>query len=191
MYRLIAQALLINLLLVIIASAQTNDPNLIFADNFEWSVNKPPVNQIQPNDQTEQNNNVAETDNTDTAIPNAVPLARDDVITIDIDTSVQIAVLSNDQDLSDGPIQLTISEPAQHGLVMVNADNTLTYIPDFDYMGTDQFIYQITDSNGDSSLAAVSINIKCHDCISLVWDTHPAPVLGYLIMVIHQRRHQS
>ncbi|MCA3268080.1 MAG: tandem-95 repeat protein, partial [Azospirillum sp.] len=49
-------------------------------------------------------------------------------------------------------------EPA-HGTVIVNADGTYSYTPDADYAGTDSFRYTVTDANGASSTATVTLDV--------------------------------
>jgi len=80
---------------------------------------------------------------------NGVPDARDDEAITENIRPVDIPVLNNDTDpegLLDSTSLVVISGPA-HGTWLVNNDFTITYIPDVDYVGTDQFIYQISDKD--------------------------------------------
>jgi gliding motility-associated-like protein len=91
---------------------------------------------------------------------NRPPVANNDTITTPEDNSVNINVLVNDIDpngnLNPNPTILT--NPA-HGRVVVNADGTITYIPDPDYNGTDSFSYIICDSLGLCDTAEVYITV--------------------------------
>ena len=49
-----------------------------------------------------------------------------------------------------------VTDPA-NGTVTINADGTVTYTPDPDFNGTDTFEYTITDDNGNTSTAAVTV----------------------------------
>ena len=182
MCRTITYVLLLNLLPVVAATAQSN---LIFAENFEGPAsNRQAIIQQPPAEQDIQNpvevdNNSSNNGSVQEA--NEIPIARADALTIDLETVTTIAVLDNDEGLTDGPISLVITDPAQNGLVSVNRDNTIDYSPDNGFIGHDQFVYQIVDGNGDTATATVSITVDCIDCISLLWDAHPEPVLGYLV----------
>ncbi|WP_372776678.1 tandem-95 repeat protein, partial [Mangrovibacterium sp.] len=89
------------------------------------------------------------------------PLAIADDLSIDEDQSVDIAVLDNDLDC-DGNIviqTLNIVASATNGSTTVNADGTITYLPDLNYYGTDYFTYQICDADGFCSEATVTIQV--------------------------------
>ncbi|MCG6902027.1 MAG: Ig-like domain-containing protein, partial [Rhodobacter sp.] len=89
---------------------------------------------------------------------NDAPTAVDDVATTDEDTSVVIDVLANDSDI-DGDSLTVIGATADHGMVVINGDGTLTYTPDADYNGDDTITYTISDGNETSSASvAVTVN---------------------------------
>ncbi|MBC7081682.1 MAG: DUF11 domain-containing protein, partial [Thermoplasmatales archaeon] len=94
---------------------------------------------------------------------NDPPVAIDDTATTDEDTPVIINILENDYDI-DGTIDassVTITQNASHGNVTVNANGTVTYIPDANYHGSDSFKYKVKDNDGaDSNEAWVNITIN-------------------------------
>jgi gliding motility-associated-like protein len=94
-------------------------------------------------------------DNTDDT-----PIANDDIASLDEDTETTIDVLSNDQDLNDGGISVSITNQPSHGSVNVNPDNTVDYSPNDDYAGTDSLVYQVCDVNDDCDTATVSITVN-------------------------------
>jgi VCBS repeat-containing protein len=47
----------------------------------------------------------------------------------------------------------------QHGSLQIDPDGRFTYVPDPDYNGSDQFSYRVSDSQGNSSIATVTITI--------------------------------
>jgi hypothetical protein len=88
------------------------------------------------------------------------PDARDDVATTAEDTAVTINVLNNDTDVDGDVLTVNriVSNPA-HGSVVVNANGTITYIPNPNYNGPDSFRYEVTDGNGGFDTATVRINV--------------------------------
>ena len=104
---------------------------------------------------------------TDTAILDVVvspvndaPVATDDSevsVTVNTDSST-ISVLANDSDV-DGDTLIVTSATAVNGMVAINADNTITYTPNADYLGSDTITYAISDSNGGTDTATVAINV--------------------------------
>jgi hypothetical protein len=100
---------------------------------------------------------------------NDLPVADDDSETTDEDTPVNILVLTNDDFGGDGPSMgtITVTVPATNGTATVNdggtpndpTDDTVDYVPNANYNGTDQFTYEICDSNGDCDDAVVDITI--------------------------------
>ncbi|MEL6885054.1 MAG: Ig-like domain-containing protein [Pseudomonadota bacterium] len=91
---------------------------------------------------------------------NTAPVAVDDgPVTVDEDTSVTINVLDNDFDDDGDPITITDAS-ADNGTVTINADGTLTYVPDADYNGTDMITYTIADGVGGTDQAIVPITVN-------------------------------
>ena len=88
---------------------------------------------------------------------NHEPIAIDDMVYTGIDTEVTVDVLGNDTGLEDGGIIVTIDNPAINGTAIVNADKTVTYTPESWFEGTDNFSYQVTDTDGDFDIANVTV----------------------------------
>src|SRR5262245_19935850 len=91
---------------------------------------------------------------------NQPPAATDDSASTDEDTAVDINVLDNDTDLDGNPLTVSGKTDGQHGTVVINANNTLTYTPDANYNGTDSFTYTISDGQGGTATATVSVVIN-------------------------------
>jgi gliding motility-associated-like protein len=91
---------------------------------------------------------------------NAIPVANDDFRGCSFNQSVVVDVLFNDTGLDDIPITVTISQPPAVGNVVVNADNTVTYTPATGFVGQSTFRYMVTDINGESDDALVTITVK-------------------------------
>ncbi len=91
---------------------------------------------------------------------NAIPVANDDSRGCSFNQSVAVDVLFNDTGLDDVPLTVTISQPPAIGNVVVNADNTVTYTPQSDFVGQSTFNYLVTDINGEYDDALVTITVK-------------------------------
>jgi large repetitive protein len=77
---------------------------------------------------------------------NQAPTANDDTYTTNKNYSSTNMVMTNDTD-PDGNIGIvTMSQPATHGTTVVNADNSITYTPALNYVGTDSFTYSLCDT---------------------------------------------
>jgi len=103
---------------------------------------------------------------TDTAIVsitvnpiNDAPLAQDDSATTDEDTLVSIPVLSNDSD-PDGDFLLVESVSSPSNGTIINAGTSVSYIPNPGFNGIDVFTYAISDSNGGTDTATVTVAIS-------------------------------
>jgi hypothetical protein len=95
-----------------------------------------------------------------TVLPvNDSPVARDDAATTDAGTPVTIDVVSNDTDPDGDSCGVASVTHGGHGAVIVNADGTVTYTPEADYSGTDNFTYTVTDGNGGTDTATVAVSV--------------------------------
>jgi len=98
-------------------------------------------------------------------VKSCIVVAVDDTYTTNEDTCVNASVLGNDYD-PDYPGQITFSvtdanvSPPSHGYT-VDYDNYIQYCPDANWCGQDTFTYEITDVNGSTDTATVTINVTC------------------------------
>jgi len=92
--------------------------------------------------------------------PDYQPIANDDRRGCSFNTSVIVDVLFNDSGLDDTPITVTISQAPAQGIASVNVDGTVTYTPATDFVGEITFRYTVTDVDGDSDEAQVTIRVK-------------------------------
>ncbi len=90
---------------------------------------------------------------------NDLPVAGNDAVSIDEDNGVTFGVLGNDSDV-DGDTLTVSGATAGHGQIVVNSDNTLTYMPDANFNGTDTVTYTISDGNGGTATATVTITVN-------------------------------
>ncbi len=90
---------------------------------------------------------------------NSRPVAVDDSSNLNEDDSVKVAVLQNDSDPDGDNLQVTLLLSPLNGSVEQIGD-TLKYIPNQDFFGSDSFQYQIDDGNSGFDSAMVRISIR-------------------------------
>jgi len=107
--------------------------------------------------------NVATVNLTVTAI-NYPPVANNDGFTTAEDTPLSISapgVLANDTDVENSPLTVgsLVTSPS-HGTVGLNADGSLSYVPNANFNGTDTFTYRAYDGTAlSNNLATVTITV--------------------------------
>ncbi|MEL7451071.1 MAG: tandem-95 repeat protein [Pseudomonadota bacterium] len=102
----------------------------------------------------------------------AVPMPVGDSAITQRDTAVTIDVMANDGGLADAPVALTIDTQAASGTAVVETDNTVTYMPNVDFVGQDSFVYRLVDNDGDTAVAVVTITVN--DVAAPAANTPPA-----------------
>ncbi|MEM9826371.1 MAG: tandem-95 repeat protein [Planctomycetota bacterium] len=126
---------------------------------------------------------------------NAAPVAVDDEFTTLAGTEVTFDVLANDFD-NDGtidPSSIDVTLPSR-GQLARNADNTFTYLPNAQFVGTDSFTYTVVDNGGRiSERASVSITVLAStlqnaDSNSDVNDDGRVTPIDALLVLNHLRR---
>ena len=86
----------------------------------------------------------------------AVPVAVNDMDTTPVNTPIVIDVLRNDTPHGITPHVTTT--PA-NGTAVVNLDNTVTYTPNTNFVGTDTFLYELCNIDGVCVTATVTIRV--------------------------------
>lgn len=100
--------------------------------------------------------------NIPTPPPNQAPTATDDTIETNQDISVTILVLSNDTDPDGDSISVTAVDQGNNGTTVVNAGDSVIYTPDPGFSGIDNFIYSITDNQGGTPSANVTVTVTAN-----------------------------
>jgi VCBS repeat-containing protein len=91
---------------------------------------------------------------------NQVPVAVNDTATTPEDTPIDIDVLANDSDPDGDPLTIIAVTDGSIGTVTIsNASCCVTYTPNPDANGLDQFTYTITDGNGVTSTATATVDV--------------------------------
>ncbi len=89
-----------------------------------------------------------------------VPIARADFATTGVEERVVIDVLANDYDPDGDQIQVDGIDQPTHGSVFLNDNGTLTYAPDPNYVGSDEFWYWVEDDNGNFTKGHVTVTVE-------------------------------
>jgi VCBS repeat-containing protein len=89
---------------------------------------------------------------------NHAPVAAEDSATTTKNTSVTIAVLSNDTDPDGETLSISSVLDVTHGTVDISGGNVV-FTPTKDYTGVASFSYAISDGHGGTASASVSITI--------------------------------
>ena len=94
-------------------------------------------------------------------VGNAPPVAVDDTVTTPEDTSIVIAVLSNDFDVAGDTLKVhSVDTTGTEGRVVVDpGDTTVAYTPKADFNGIDTFEYVLTDG-ALTDTATVTVTVE-------------------------------
>jgi large repetitive protein len=108
--------------------------------------------------------------------PNRAPVAADDNFVIEEDGTLTVLagsefdLLLNDSD-PDGDALVVNTTPVlepNNGTLILGQDGSFTYQPNPDYVGADRFDYEISDSDGLTSSAKVTINVNSVNDVPIV-----------------------
>ena len=91
--------------------------------------------------------------------PNTPPLATNDAAEAVKNAFIIVDVLANDVGAEGDALLVTNLTLPANGTIVLNSDNTVTYIPDSVFTGSDSFTYIANDGREDSNLATVVINV--------------------------------
>ncbi|MDD3529210.1 MAG: retention module-containing protein, partial [Gallionellaceae bacterium] len=94
---------------------------------------------------------------------NDPPVANDDVASTPINTGIDIDVKANDSDPDNSRDDLTVSsavlsDPSQ-GTLTINPDGSLHFVPAQNFTGEVEITYTLTDPEGLSDSATVTVNV--------------------------------
>ena len=95
---------------------------------------------------------------------NNAPVAMDDTADTDEDVSVVVNVLANDTDADGDSLTITDATDGNDGTVDVATDGaSVTYTPNADFAGEDQFMYTVSDGEGGMDTATVMVDVMAAD----------------------------
>ena len=94
---------------------------------------------------------------------NDAPVANDDTVSATEDTPTTYGpadlVDPNDTDVDGDSLNITAVNNATNGTIMLNGDGTVNFTPASDFNGMASFDYTISDGNGGSDTATVTVNV--------------------------------
>ncbi|WP_456867706.1 Ig-like domain-containing protein [Galbibacter sp. BG1] len=100
-------------------------------------------------------------------------IAENDNVTTDEDTVITIKVLDNDNVDWVSNFSIEVDTPI-YGTAIKNADNTITYTPESDFVGNDTFEYSINYTNIDGVMesSSATVLIKVNAVVDVVDDLY-------------------
>jgi len=93
------------------------------------------------------------------SLPNVAPVANNDLASTNQDQFVNIAVLSNDTDADGDTLTIGIISNPNNGSA-VRTGNSIRYTPNTGFTGSDTFTYNISDGNGGTNSANVTVTVS-------------------------------
>ena len=90
---------------------------------------------------------------------NDAPIAVADTYTLLENTTGEVNILANDHDPENDTFSVVVMTAPSHGTAIMNADGTLTYTPDTNYVGTDSLSYKIDDGHGGTDTTTLTLTI--------------------------------
>ncbi len=93
------------------------------------------------------------------ALPATAPVANADTFSVKKNAAATtLAVLNNDSDPNNYTLTITSVTQAQHGTVKLS-QNQVTYRPNTNFSGQDNFTYTISNGHGGTATATVTVNV--------------------------------
>lgn len=93
---------------------------------------------------------------------NQPPHANDDAYSTPVNTALLVPAngpLSNDTDPENNPLTTSLVSGPKNGSLLLNADGSMTYVPQPGFQGIDSFTYQASDGTSLSNVATVTITV--------------------------------
>ncbi|MEW8183794.1 MAG: Ig-like domain-containing protein [Candidatus Thiodiazotropha endolucinida] len=132
----------------------THDGSENFTDSFTYRVTD---NDGQTADATVTINVTPVSDETPVANADSITVAEGGTITTLVGGSS--TVLNNDTGLGDTPVTVSLVTDVVYGALTLNSDGTFSYTHDGSENFTDSFTYRVTDNDGETADATVTITV--------------------------------
>src|SRR5690606_27626639 len=103
-----------------------------------------------------------------------IPVANGDSYQADMDGILSVSsatgLLSNDSDGDADALTVELVTLPAHGVIEVEADGSFQYTPAAGYVGSDSFVYRVTDGTEHSAIATVSFAVAMTPQIPIARD---------------------
>jgi VCBS repeat-containing protein len=99
--------------------------------------------------------NILSVDDPPVASPDSFKLKEEETLSLP-----EPGVLENDSDPEGDALTANLVEAVKHGTLKLNADGSLSYVPDENYYGEDQFTYRATAGGQSSTTVTVTLTIE-------------------------------
>ena len=86
-------------------------------------------------------------------------VATDDIVEVVAGGDVIIPVLANDMVVGDGSLRISAVSVPGYGAANVLPDQTIRYVPQRGFIGIDSFNYTVTDGQGNSASATITVKV--------------------------------
>ena len=125
----------------------TPDPNFNGSDSFTYTVS--------------DGNGGSDTASVTVTVSsvNDAPQATDDSASVVVNTAKVVAVRTNDSDVDGDTLSITDKTDGARGTVSCSTTDC-TYTPENDYLGADSFTYTVSDGQGGTDTASVSVTVE-------------------------------
>ena len=91
---------------------------------------------------------------------NDAPVTDAEDVTTDEDVAINIDVLDGDTDAEGQALSVQSVTDGANGTVSIEADGTVTYTPNANFHGSDNFTYTASDGNGGTTVQSVSVTVS-------------------------------
>ena len=149
-----------------VTSAISNYTTGKFISDFTDIVSGEATSELITSYETDVNSLIADDQNLDLSDLGISLNLLDDTAVLDEDSSVDISVLANDSIITEGSSYFIEFSAPSRGQAILNNDDSISYIPEADFNGTDAFTYTVSIGN-KSATANVSIAINPIDDVPI------------------------
>ena len=107
---------------------------------------------------------------------NDLPIAVSDAFSINEDIVLSILatdannLLNNDSDADGDTLTVSLVSGTSNGTLSLNSDGAFNYTPNLNFNSTDSFIYQISDGNGGTAQASVTLTVNAVNDLPVALD---------------------